>query len=222
MEIKIRDFTNLVGYTIFFVLVIGTKTVEGKAGFPPILPKQYQGSGNVLQALLNQSWPTSQGSSSTFTFFAPQNSVVKKYPCLFSESTTISKAMAMSVIQYHIIPGKTFSYQQLKNLAQNADYMTTTAFNGKKLNVTIGGNKINGYSSINNPDIGSKQSQAIHGIKTLLVPPGLIIGCGPLAPLVKSANHSAASIPLIHQLARRSLVDISIPILSSVIISLFQ
>jgi len=101
--------------------------------------------------------------------------VGQKYPCLFSESATISKAMATSVIQYHIIPGKTFSYQQLKNLAQNADYMTTTAFNGKKLNVTVGGNKINGYSSINNPDIGSKQSQAIHGIKTLLVPPGLIV-----------------------------------------------
>lgn len=99
----------------------------------------------------------------------------QKYPCLLSESAAISKAVATSVLQYHIIPGKTMSYQQLKILAQNADYMSTTAFNGKKLNITMGGNKINGYSSINNPDIGTKQSQAIHGIKTLLVPPGLIV-----------------------------------------------
>jgi len=79
MATKIRDFTNFIGYIVVFILVIGIKIVEGKAGFPPILPKQYQGSGNVLQALLNQSWPTSQGSSSTFTFFAPQNSAVKVY-----------------------------------------------------------------------------------------------------------------------------------------------
>lgn len=99
----------------------------------------------------------------------------QKYPCLFSESATISKVVATSVLQYHIIPGKTLSYQQLKNLAQNGDYMSTTAFNGKKLNITMGANRINGYSTINNPDIGTKQSQVIHGIKTLLVPPGFTV-----------------------------------------------
>ena len=48
-----------------------------KPRFPPILPKQYQGNGNVLQALLNESWPHAQGPTSTYTFFAPQNSAVK-------------------------------------------------------------------------------------------------------------------------------------------------
>ncbi|KAG0574452.1 hypothetical protein KC19_VG263100 [Ceratodon purpureus] len=198
MATKTRDLKRFVDNMALVVLLMGTGIAEGKAGTPPILPKQYQGSGTVLQALLNQSWPAAQGLSATFTFFAPQNSAVKKYPCLFSESATVSKAVATNVLQYHIIPGKTLSYQQLKNLAQNADYMSTTAFNGKKLNVTLGGNKLNGYSSINYPDIGTKQSQAIHGIKTLLVPPGLTIGCGPPAPSVRGGNHSAASTPYLY------------------------
>lgn len=99
----------------------------------------------------------------------------QKYPCLFSSSASISKSIATNVLQYHIIPGKALSSQQLKNNAATADYMASTAFNGKKLNVTKGGTKVNGYSNINNPDIGTKPSQAIHGIATLLVPPGLIV-----------------------------------------------
>lgn len=63
---------------IIVLLMETERFVEAmKAGFPPILPKQYQGNGNVLQALLNASWPAAQGPTSTYTFFAPQNSAVK-------------------------------------------------------------------------------------------------------------------------------------------------
>ncbi|XP_024387861.1 uncharacterized protein [Physcomitrium patens] len=166
---SLRNVTRLVA-TVAVMLMAVAHVAHGKAEVPPILPKAYQGSGNVLQALLNQSWPAAQGVSSTLTFFAPQSSAIKKYPCLFSDSDAVSKSVATSVLQYHIIAGRTFSSQQIKNLAQKADYMVTIAFNGKKMNFTIGGNKLNGYSSINDPDIGSKEYQAIHGIKTVLLP----------------------------------------------------
>ena len=87
----------------------------------------------------------------------------------------MAKSIATSVLQYHIIPGKALSSQMLKSLAATADYVSSTANIGRKLNVTQGGTKLNGYSSITTPDIGTKQSQAIHGISTLLVPPGLIV-----------------------------------------------
>ena len=85
------------------------------------------------------------------------------------------KSVATSVLQYHIIPGKALSSQMLKSLAATADYASSTANLGRKLNVTKGGSKLNGYSSITSPDIGTKQTQAIHGISALLVPPGLIV-----------------------------------------------
>jgi uncharacterized surface protein with fasciclin (FAS1) repeats len=81
----------------------------------------------------------------------------------------------MNVIQYHIIPGKKLAYQDLQTLAAVADYMATTALPGQTLNVTMGGTKLNGYALIDNPDIGTKESQVVHGIKTLLVPPSLLV-----------------------------------------------
>ena len=100
----------------------------------------------------------------------------QKYPCLFTNSGTLAtKTIATSVLQYHIIPGKALAYQQLKKLAMNTDYVASTAYTGRKLNITKGGLKINGYSVINDPDISTKLSQAIHGIDHLLVPPGLIV-----------------------------------------------
>ncbi|XP_073393486.1 uncharacterized protein [Physcomitrium patens] len=138
---SLRNVTRLVA-TVAVMLMAVAHVAHGKAEVPPILPKAYQGSGNVLQALLNQSWPAAQ----------------------------VSKSVATSVLQYHIIAGRTFSSQQIKNLAQKADYMVTIAFNGKKMNFTIGGNKLNGYSSINDPDIGSKEYQAIHDWLRTAVP----------------------------------------------------
>ncbi|XP_024387862.1 uncharacterized protein [Physcomitrium patens] len=142
---SLRNVTRLVA-TVAVMLMAVAHVAHGKAEVPPILPKAYQGSGNVLQALLNQSWPAAQ------------------------DSDAVSKSVATSVLQYHIIAGRTFSSQQIKNLAQKADYMVTIAFNGKKMNFTIGGNKLNGYSSINDPDIGSKEYQAIHDWLRTAVP----------------------------------------------------
>lgn len=63
---------------IIVLLAETARFVEAmKPGIPPVLPKQYQGNGNVLQALLNASWPTAQGPTTTYTFFAPRNSAVK-------------------------------------------------------------------------------------------------------------------------------------------------
>lgn len=100
----------------------------------------------------------------------------QKYPCLFTNVDTLAgKTIATSVLQYHIIPGKALSYQQMKNLAINMDYVSATAFTGHKLNITKGGIKLNGYSTVSDPDISTKLSQSIQGITTLLVPPGLIV-----------------------------------------------
>lgn len=63
---------------VILSLVETARFVEAvNPAIPPLLPKQYQGTGNVLQALLNASWPAAQGPTSTYTFFAPQNSAVK-------------------------------------------------------------------------------------------------------------------------------------------------
>ncbi|KAG0616266.1 hypothetical protein M758_5G102800 [Ceratodon purpureus] len=223
---KIRDWRRLwvmICIVTTFLCSDAPRVVKAaKQGSPPILPGRYQGSGNTLQALLNASWPAAQGPSATFTFFAPQNKAIKKYPCLFTNSGTLAgKTIATSVLQYHIIPGKVFSYQQMKHLALDADYVSGTAYTGHKLNITKGGIKLNGYSTINDPDISTKISQAIHGISTLLVPPGLIIGCGPPAPAVKGyGNSSSADRPLSMQLAQMRYVDMGITLLS-VLTSLF-
>lgn len=101
---------------------------------------------------------------------------LQKYPCLFTNiGTQAGKTIATSVLQYHIIPGKVLSSQQMKHLALNTDYVSSTAYIGHKLNITKGGMKLNGYSIISDPDISTKISQAIHGISHLLVPPGLIV-----------------------------------------------
>ncbi|CAK9208388.1 unnamed protein product [Sphagnum troendelagicum] len=159
------------------VLLLMASVVHGKIGIPPNLPLQYQGSGNTLQTLLNLSWPAAQGVGSTFTFFAPANSAVKKYPCLFDQKEKTSKdiATATNVLQYHIIPGKAFTYLELHDIAISSNYMSSTALNGKKLYITGAGTKINGYSTINSPDIGVLETQTIHGISSLLAPPGLVV-----------------------------------------------
>lgn len=59
------------------LLMVAIRVVEGLTPTPPILPKKYQGNGNTLQLLLNESWPIAQGPASTFTFFAPENSAIK-------------------------------------------------------------------------------------------------------------------------------------------------
>lgn len=41
-----------------------------------------------------------------------------------------------------------------------------------------------------------------------------MIGCGPLSPFARPANHSDASRPLPHELAGRTLVGIGIPVMS--------
>ena len=99
----------------------------------------------------------------------------QKYPCLFSKTGTLAKTIATSVIQYHLIPGRILASQDLQNLAAVADFMATTALPDQTLNVTVGGTKLNGYSQIDNPDIGTKESQVVHGIKMLLVPPSLLV-----------------------------------------------
>ena len=71
-----NSFMWVVG--VIVSLVETARFVEAvNPAIPPLLPKQYQGTGNVLQALLNASWPAAQGPTSTYTFFAPQNSAVK-------------------------------------------------------------------------------------------------------------------------------------------------
>lgn len=65
------------GLTMVLMLMIAIRVVEGLTPTPPILPKRYQGNGNTLQLLLNESWPLAQGPASTFTFFAPENSAIK-------------------------------------------------------------------------------------------------------------------------------------------------
>jgi hypothetical protein len=59
------------------LLMVAIRVVEGLTPTPPTLPKKYQGNGNTLQLLLNESWPVAQGPASTFTFFAPENSAIK-------------------------------------------------------------------------------------------------------------------------------------------------
>ena len=78
---KIRDWGRLgviIGVVVILLCFEAPRIVESaKPGIPPVLPSRYQGSGNVLQALLNASWPVANGPSATFTFFAPQNKAVK-------------------------------------------------------------------------------------------------------------------------------------------------
>ena len=111
----------------------------------------------------------------------------QKYPCLFSKTGTLAKTIATNVIQYHIIPGKRLAYEDLQNLAAVADYMAMTALPDQTLNVSVGGTKLNGYAVIDNPDIGTKESQVVHGIKTLLVPPSLLVRPVPSPPLTSSS-----------------------------------
>ncbi len=101
----------------------------------------------------------------------------QKYPCLFDQKEKSSKdvATATNVLQYHIIPGKAFTYQELHDIAISSNYMSSTALNGKKLYITKAGTKINGYSTINYPNIGVVETQTIHGISSLLAPPGLVV-----------------------------------------------
>jgi hypothetical protein len=101
----------------------------------------------------------------------------QKYPCLFDQKEKTSKdiATATNVLQYHIIPGKAFTYLELHDIAISSNYMSSTALNGKKLYITGAGTKINGYSTINSPDIGVLETQTIHGISSLLAPPGLVV-----------------------------------------------
>lgn len=111
----------------------------------------------------------------------------QKYPCLFDQKEKTSKdiATATNVLQYHIIPGKAFTYLELHDIAISSNYMSSTALNGKKLYITGAGTKINGYSTINSPDIGVLETQTIHGISSLLAPPGLIVTNSFLLHLIK-------------------------------------
>jgi hypothetical protein len=111
----------------------------------------------------------------------------QKYPCLFDqkEKTTKDIATATNVLQYHIIPGKAFTYLELHDIAISSNYMSSTALNGKKLYITEAGTKINGYSTINYPDIGVLETQTIHGISSLLAPPGLVVTNSFLLHLIK-------------------------------------
>lgn len=85
---------------IIVLLVDTERFVEAmKPSFPPILPKQYQGKGNVLQALLNASWPAAQGPTSTYTFFAPQNSAVK---VLVLKPSSFSPLFCIVVVILHM------------------------------------------------------------------------------------------------------------------------
>lgn len=78
---KIRGWGRvwvIMGVAVILLCIEAPRSLEAaKPGSPPVLPNAYQGSGNVLQALLNASWPAAQGPSATFTFFAPQNKAVK-------------------------------------------------------------------------------------------------------------------------------------------------
>ncbi len=111
----------------------------------------------------------------------------QKYPCLFNQKEKNAKdvATAMNVLQYHIIPGKAFTYLELHDIAISSNYMSSTALNGKKLYITEAGTKINGYSTINYPDIGVLETQTIHGISSLLAPPGLVVTNSFLLHLIK-------------------------------------
>jgi len=111
----------------------------------------------------------------------------QKYPCLFDQKEKTSKdiATATNVLQYHIIPGKAFTYLELHDIAISSNYMSSTALNGKKLYITKAGTKINGYSTINSPDIGVLETQTIHGISSLLAPPGLVVTNSFLLHLIK-------------------------------------
>jgi hypothetical protein len=67
-----------------------------------------------------------------------------------------------------------YTYDQLKRLADTADFMATTAFAGQTLNVSTGTFKLNGYAKIDKPDIyQSYVRQKIHGIDSMLIPPGM-------------------------------------------------
>ncbi len=111
----------------------------------------------------------------------------QKYPCLFDQKAKNSKdvATATNFLQYHIIPGKAFTYLELHDIAISSNYMSSTALNGKKLYITGAGTKINGYSTINYPDIGALETQTIHGISSLLAPPGLVVTNSFLLHLIK-------------------------------------
>ncbi len=86
----------------------------------------------------------------------------------------MSATVAVSVLQYHIIPNRVYTYDQLKQLADTADFMATTAFAGQTLNVSMGTFKLNGYAKIDKPDIyQSYARQKIHGIDSMLIPPGM-------------------------------------------------
>jgi hypothetical protein len=111
----------------------------------------------------------------------------QKYPCLFDQNEKNSKDVttATNVLQYHIIPGKAFTYLELHDIAISSNYMSSTALNGKKIYITGAGTKINGYSTINYPNIGVLETQTIHGISSLLVPPGLVVINSFLLHLIK-------------------------------------
>ncbi len=98
----------------------------------------------------------------------------QKFPCLFLGTGSLSQTVAVSVLQYHIIPNRVYTYDQLKQLADTADFMATTAFAGQTLNVSTGTFKLNGYAKIDKPDIyQSYARQKIHGIDSMLIPPGM-------------------------------------------------
>ncbi|KAH8956102.1 hypothetical protein BDL97_07G021100, partial [Sphagnum fallax] len=161
----------------------------------PKLPSSYGGmTGNTLMNMTATSWPQAQGPLATFTFFAPANSALEKFPCLFLGTGSLSATVAVSVLQYHIIPNRVYTYDQLKQLADTADFMATTAFGGQTLNVSTGTFKLNGYAKIDKPDIyQSYARQKIHGIDSMLIPPGMQIGCGPYAPIVKPVTETQSA-----------------------------
>jgi hypothetical protein len=99
---KIRDWRQLwviINFVTTLLCIETPRIVESaKQGTPPMLPSNYQGSGNVLQALLNASWPAAQGPTTTFTFFAPQNKAVKVKFRNLSTSWSTLKTICISKI----------------------------------------------------------------------------------------------------------------------------